>query len=174
MNETTIMAIGLAVLSLASGMLGLGVAFAAVPFLGLFLHDLVHEVQPLSLVLNGVTALFSLFGFAQSRLVTWKPAILLAVVTTFAAPFGSYLAQIVNPKYLWAVYFVAVAYDPTRNEFRLTLTKLAEAGTPVHVCHGVAEDMGKPDEFTGMCFTLEYARDAFARFALEGATVISF
>ncbi len=110
MNETTIMAIGLAVLSLASGMLGLGVAFAAVPFLGLFLHDLVHEVQPLSLVLNGVTALFSLFGFAQSRLVTWKPAILLAVVTTIAAPFGSYLAQIVNPKYLWAVYFVAVAY----------------------------------------------------------------
>ena len=110
MNETSIMAIGLAVLSVASGMLGLGVAFAAVPFLGLFLHDLVHQVQPLSLVLNGVTALFALFGFAQSRLVTWKPAILLAVVTTVAAPFGSYLAQIVSPKYLWAVYFVAVAY----------------------------------------------------------------
>lgn len=110
MNETSIMAIGLAVLSVASGMLGLGVAFAAVPFLGLFLHDLVHEVQPLSLFLNGITALFSLFGFAQSRLVTWKPAILLAVVTTVTAPFGSYLAQIVSPKYLWAVYFVAVAY----------------------------------------------------------------
>ena len=56
------------------------------PFLGLFLHDLVHQVQPLSLVLNGVTALFSLFGFAQSGLVMWKPAILLAVVTTVAAP----------------------------------------------------------------------------------------
>ena len=110
MNETSIMAIGLAVLSIASGMLGLGVAFAAVPFLGLYLHDLVNEVQPLSLVLNGVTALFALFGFAQSRLVTWKPAILLAVVTTVAAPFGSMLAQIVSPKYLWAVYFVAVAY----------------------------------------------------------------
>ena len=110
MNETSIMAIGLAVLSVASGMLGLGVAFAAVPFLGLFLHDLVHEVQPLSLFLNGVTALFSLFGFAESRLVTWRPAILLAVVTTITAPLGSYLAQIVSPKYLWAVYFVAVAY----------------------------------------------------------------
>ncbi len=59
MNDTAVMAIGLAVLSVASGMLGLGVAFAAVPFLGLFLHDLVHEVQPLSLILNGVTALFS-------------------------------------------------------------------------------------------------------------------
>ena len=40
----------------------------------------------------------------------WKPAILLAVVTTIAAPLGGYLAQIVNPNYLWAFYFVAVAY----------------------------------------------------------------
>ena len=110
MNETAIMAVGLAILSVASGMLGLGVAFAAVPFLGLFLHDLVHEVQPLSLFLNGITALFSLFGFARSGLVMWKPAILLAVVTTVSAPLGGYLAQIVNPNYLWAFYFVAVAY----------------------------------------------------------------
>ena len=42
--------------------------------------------------------------------MTWRPAILLAVVTTITAPLGSYLAQIVSPKYLWAVYFVAVAY----------------------------------------------------------------
>jgi hypothetical protein len=110
MNEAMIMAAGLAILSVASGMLGLGVAFAAVPFLGLFLHDLVHEVQPLSLVLNGVTALFSLLGFAQSGLVMWKPAIVLAIVTTLTAPLGGYLAQIVNPNYLWALYFVAVAY----------------------------------------------------------------
>jgi uncharacterized membrane protein YfcA len=104
------MTAGLAVLSVASGMLGLGVAFAAVPFLGLFLHDLVHEVQPLSLFLNGITALFSLLGFARSGLVMWKPAIMLAVVTTVTAPIGGYLAQIVNPDYLWAIYFVAVAY----------------------------------------------------------------
>lgn len=110
MNDTTILAIGLAVLSLASGMLGLGVAFAAVPFLGLFLHDLVHEVQPLSLLLNGITALFALFGFAESGLVMWRPAILLAIVTTIAAPLGGYLAQIVSPTWLWMFYFVAVAY----------------------------------------------------------------
>lgn len=110
MNDTTIMAIGLAVLSIASGMLGLGVAFAAVPFLGLFLHDLVHEVQPLSLVLNGVTALFSLFGFAQSGLVQWWPAIFLAIVTTIAAPFGAWLAQHVDARWLWAFYFAAVAF----------------------------------------------------------------
>jgi len=109
-NELVIMAVGLAVLSIASGMLGLGVAFAAVPFLGFFLHDLVHEVQPLSLFLNGITALFSLFGFARSGLVAWKPAILLAVVTTVCAPIGGYLAQIVNANYLWAFYFIAVAF----------------------------------------------------------------
>lgn len=110
MNDTTIMTIGLTALSIASGMLGLGVAFAAVPFLGLFLHDLVHEVQPLSLFLNGITALFSLIGFARSGLVMWRPAILLAIVTTVTAPLGGYLAQIVNPNYLWVIYFVAVAY----------------------------------------------------------------
>jgi len=36
MNVMIIMTIGLAVLSVASGMLGLGVAFAAGPFLGLW------------------------------------------------------------------------------------------------------------------------------------------
>jgi uncharacterized protein len=110
MNEAAIMSAGLGVLSVASGMLGLGVAFAAVPFLGLFLHDLVHEVQPLSLFLNGITALFALIGFARSGLVMWKPAMLLAGMTTVAAPLGSYLAQIVSPDYLWAFYFAAVAY----------------------------------------------------------------
>jgi uncharacterized protein len=109
-NDTLIMALGLAVLSIASGMLGLGVAFAAVPFLGLFLNDLVHEVQPLSLVLNGVTALFSLFGFAKSGLVEWRPAILLAIVTTLVAPLGAWVAQHVDARFLWVFYFAAVAF----------------------------------------------------------------
>lgn len=110
MSETMIIAIGLAVLSVASGMLGLGVAFAAVPFLGFFMTDLVHEVQPLSLFLNGITALFSLFGFARSGLVQWRPAILLAIVTTVTAPLGAWFAQHVDPRYLWAFYFAAVAF----------------------------------------------------------------
>ena len=40
MSDNTIMAVGLANFSLVSDMLGLGLEFAAVPFLGLFLHDL--------------------------------------------------------------------------------------------------------------------------------------
>jgi hypothetical protein len=44
----------------------------------------------------------------------------------------------------------------------------------VHVCRDIAEKMGKAEEFTRLGFTFEYARDAFVRYALEGATVVSF
>jgi len=101
---------GLFALSVASGMLGLGVAFAAVPFLGFFLPDLVHQVQPLSLFLNGVTALFAAFGFARSGLVSWRPAILLTAVTATVAPLGSWLAQYTAQGWLWGLYLLAVGY----------------------------------------------------------------
>jgi hypothetical protein len=45
--------------SVISGMLGIGIAFAAIPILGLRSMDLVHEIQPIALFINGVTALFS-------------------------------------------------------------------------------------------------------------------
>jgi hypothetical protein len=64
--------------------------------------------------------------------------------------------------------------DPARAEYRNTLVSLAQNGVPVHVCRSIAEDMGKAEEFTRLGFTLEYARDAFVRYALEDATVISF
>jgi uncharacterized protein len=105
---------GLFVLAIVSGMLGLGVAFAAVPFLGLFLPDLVHQVQPLTLLLNGVTALFATIGFARSGNVIWKDAILLAIVTTVVAPVGALLAQTIPPLYIWIVYFAAVAFLAVR------------------------------------------------------------
>ncbi len=110
MTATLWMVLGLAVLSLVSGMLGLGVAFAAVPFLALFLPDLVHQVQPLSLVLNGITALFAAFGFARSRLVDWPKAFGLVAVTTVFAPLGAWLATLANPKLIWFVYLASVAY----------------------------------------------------------------
>jgi uncharacterized membrane protein YfcA len=91
-------------------MLGIGVAFAAVPLLSLFLNDLVNQVHPLSLALNGVTALFSLFGFAWARLVDWRRAWMLAVVVTLASPLGAILARISPEWMLWAAYTVAAAY----------------------------------------------------------------
>lgn len=110
MSQDYIVTAGLLILSVVSGMLGLGVAFAAVPFLGLFMDDLVHQVQPLSLLLNGLTALFSTIGFARSGFVDWRRGGVLAVVTTVVAPLGALAAQHTGQVYIWAVYFLAVAY----------------------------------------------------------------
>ncbi len=110
MNEIVIMAGGLFFLAILSGMLGLGVAFAAVPFLSLFLHDLVHQVQPLTLILNGLTALFATIGFALSGLVDWRKAIVLALVTTAAAPIGAWMAQYIDTTYILYVYLAAVVF----------------------------------------------------------------
>lgn len=103
-------AVGLLVLSVASGMLGLGVAFAAVPFLGFFMADLVNQVQPLSLILNGVTGMFAAWGFARSGYVKWRPAIALTAVTASVAPFGALLAHYVGQTWLWGIYLLAVAF----------------------------------------------------------------
>lgn len=56
--EGVLIAAGIAVLAFFSGVLGFGVALAAVPFLSLFLDDLAHQVHPMSLALGGATALF--------------------------------------------------------------------------------------------------------------------
>ena len=104
------MVIGFGILAVISGMLGLGVAFAAVPFLSLFLPDLVNMVQPLTLLLNGFTALFATIGFARSGLVIWRKAIPLAIVTTLSAPVGSWLAHYIPQVYILAVYFIVVIF----------------------------------------------------------------
>jgi hypothetical protein len=110
MNAFLIMTVGLAMLAVISGMLGLGVAFSAVPFLSLFLPDLVNQVQPLTLLLNGLTALFATFGFAKSGLVDWKKAITMSVITTISAPAGAYLAHYINQTYILYVYLAVVIY----------------------------------------------------------------
>jgi hypothetical protein len=84
-STVVVLVVGLLVLSIASGMVGLGVAFAAVPFLGFYLPDLVHQVQPLSLLLKGFTAMFAAAGFARRGLVAWRPALLLTAVAWLVA-----------------------------------------------------------------------------------------
>jgi hypothetical protein len=64
--------------------------------------------------------------------------------------------------------------DPANVEVRDTLSSLVKNGVSVHVCRSIAEAMGKEEEFKRLGFTLEYARDAFIRYALEGAAVVSF
>ena len=110
MPQQAVIVVGLSILSFISGMLGLGVAFAAIPFLGLFMNDLVHQVQPLSLTLNGITAMFATIGFARSGYIDWKKAFILATVCTISAPVGAVLAQHIPQKTIWGIYFVAVVY----------------------------------------------------------------
>lgn len=137
--------IGLLVLSLASGMLGLGVAFAAVPFLGFFLPDLVHQVQPLSLLLNGVTAMFAAAGFARSGFVAWRPALLLTAVAAVGAPMGSWLAQGASPTWLWGLYLAAVGYlawrmfrpSPETSDARPRLALALVLTLPISVAAGL-------------------------------------
>jgi len=57
---------------------------------------------------------------------------------------------------------------------RDTLIGLAKAGVAVRTCRNTAEAMGTVATLTELGFGLEYARDAFVRYAVEGATVISF
>ncbi|WP_346353333.1 sulfite exporter TauE/SafE family protein [Azotosporobacter soli] len=101
---------GLFLLAIISGMLGLGVAFAAVPFLGLFMPDLVHQVQPVSLLLNGLTAIFAALGFAMGGHIDWRKAGILSIVTTLSAPLGAYLVQTATPAYVWYAYLASVIF----------------------------------------------------------------
>jgi uncharacterized protein len=94
--------------SVLSGMLGVGVAFAAVPILGIAGMDLANSIQPLALFLNGVTALSSAVSFARAGFVDWRRAYGLAIVATICAPLGALAAEWVPEPYLWDVYFLAV------------------------------------------------------------------
>lgn len=102
--------VALFLLSMLSGMIGIGVAFPAVPLLSLALPDLVTQVHPLSLALNGLTALCALIGFAWAGLVDWRRAGLLAVMTTLASPVGALAAGSAREWMVWAAYAAAAAY----------------------------------------------------------------
>ena len=64
--------------------------------------------------------------------------------------------------------------DPVREGYRRQINELAAAGVAVHACLNAANTAGTADALTARGLTLEFARDAFVRYALEGATVISF
>lgn len=63
------------VLSFVSGMLGLGVAFIAIPVLGFFGFDLKDVIMPWALLLNGLTAISAAIAFLRKKMVDLKTAI---------------------------------------------------------------------------------------------------
>ncbi len=68
---------------------------------------------------------------------------------------------------------ISALADPAQSEFRDALVALAKQGVPVLVCQQAVEAIGHAEIMRTLGFGLELARDAFIRFAIEGATVIS-
>ena len=104
-------------LSFLSGMMGLGVAFIATPVLAMFGLELKHEIMPLSLWLNGVTAISGAVAFARKGMVDWRTAIPLLVVTTVAAPIGVWLLRFTSTTILWWLYVAVLLFLAWRMAF---------------------------------------------------------
>jgi len=105
------------VLSFISGMLGLGVAFIATPILGLFGFELKHVIMPWSLLLNGLTAISGAVAFARAKMVDWRTAIPLVLITTIAAPIGVWLLQLVSTSTVWWIYVGVLFFLAYRMSF---------------------------------------------------------
>ena len=91
-------------LSFLSGMLGLGVAFIAIPVLGLFGFDLKDVIQPWALLLNGLTAISGAIAFWRAGMVDRRGALILVVITTIGAPVGVWLLQFASTDLIWWLY----------------------------------------------------------------------
>jgi uncharacterized protein len=91
-------------LSFLSGMLGLGVAFVAIPVLGLFGYDLIDVIQPWALLLNGLTATSAAVGFWRAGMVDKRGALWLVVIATIGAPIGVWLLQFASVDLVWWIY----------------------------------------------------------------------
>ncbi len=71
----------------------------------------------------------------------------------------------------------AALSDPqgdVRAGYNQQIDDLAAAGVPVGACLNAARAAGTEEKLAKRGIRLQYARDAFVRYALEGATVITF
>ncbi len=101
-------------LSFLSGMLGLGVAFVAIPALGLFGFELKHVIMPWALLLNGLTAISAAVTFLRKKMVNLKTGIPLVILTTLAAPVGVYLLRFVETATIWWVFVGVLVFLAVR------------------------------------------------------------
>jgi uncharacterized membrane protein YfcA len=107
----------LLVLSFLAGMMGLGVAFIATPVLGLFDFELKHVIMPWSLWLNGLTAISGAIAFARAKMVDWRTAIPLLIITTIVAPIGVWLLNFVPTNTVWWIYVAVLIFLAYRMAF---------------------------------------------------------
>jgi hypothetical protein len=104
-------------LSFLAGMMGLGVAFIATPIMGLFGFDLKHVIMPWSLWLNGLTAIAGAITFARAKMVDWRTAIPLLIVTTLVAPLGVWMLNYASATVVWWIYVVVLIFLAYRMAF---------------------------------------------------------
>jgi len=97
-------------LAFLSGMLGLGVAFVAIPVLGLFGFELKHVIMPWALLLNGLTAISAAVTYLHQRMVDLRTGIPLLLLTTLAAPLGVYLLRFVGTTAIWWIFVAVLAF----------------------------------------------------------------
>ncbi len=64
--------------------------------------------------------------------------------------------------------------DPIQVEYREQIETLIAAGVRVGACVNAALANGQNEALTEKGVTLEFARDAFVRFGVDGAAVLSF
>jgi uncharacterized membrane protein YfcA len=112
-----VISIVLFALSFLAGMMGLGVAFIATPVLGLFGFDLKHVIMPWSLWLNGLTAIAGAITYARAKMVDWRTAIPLLIITTIVAPLGVWLLQFVPTNIVWWIYVGVLIFLAYRMAF---------------------------------------------------------
>lgn len=101
-------------LSFLSGMLGLGVAFIAIPVLGLFGYDLINVIQPWALLLNGLTAISGAVAFWRAGMVDKRGAVILAGITTIGAPVGVWLLRFASTDVVWWLYVGVLVFLAVR------------------------------------------------------------
>ncbi len=64
--------------------------------------------------------------------------------------------------------------SPVRQEYNQQIDELINAGVKVSACLNAARGAGTESALVARGVTLEFARDAFVRYAVGGATVITF
>ncbi len=101
-------------LSFLSGMLGLGVAFVAIPALGLFGFELKHVIMPWALWLNGLTAISAAVTYMRKKMVDYRTAIPLVLITTVLAPVGVWLLRYVESRTVWWVFVAVLVFLAAR------------------------------------------------------------
>lgn len=85
-----------------------GRSVISTPVLGLFGFDLEHVLMPWSLLMNGLAATRGAIGFARSRMVDWRTALPVLVVSALAAHLGAWLLRLVPANVVWWVYVGAL------------------------------------------------------------------